>query len=141
MVTGTKLSKVGNGTSVDPTSFKQLVGSLRYLTATRPDLIYLVNMVSRFMESPGEPHLAAAKRNLRYVKGTSDFGIQYRRSRNAGLVRYVDSNYAEDEDYRKSTTGYAFMLRGGAVSWDSKKQPIVTMSTIEAEYVDAVYGA
>lgn len=141
MVRGIKLSKEGSGGRVDPTSFKQLVGSLRYLTATRPDMIYSVNMVSRFMESPTEQHLAAAKRILRYVKGTSDFGIQYGRGKNAGLVGYVDSDYAGDEDDRKSTTGYTFMFGGGAISWASKKQPIVTLSTTEAEYVAAAYGA
>lgn len=141
MVPGNKLSKEGNRTSLDATSFKQLVGSLRYLTATRPDLIYSVNMVSQFMESPGEPHLAAVKHILRYVKGTRDFVIQYGRGRDAGLEGYVDNDYAGDESDRKSTTGYAFMFGGGAVSWASKKQPIVTLSTIEAEYVAAAYGA
>jgi len=141
MVPGNKLTKDGDRTSIDPTSFKQLVGSLRYLTATRPDLIYSVNLVSRYMEKPGESHLSAAKRILRYVQGTREYGIQYKRGGNASLVGYVDSDYAGDEDDRKSTSGYTFMWSGGAVSWASKKQPIVTLSTTEAEYVYAAYGA
>ncbi|WZZ49949.1 hypothetical protein YC2023_050056 [Brassica napus] len=117
IVSGTKLTKEGDGMKVDPTSFKQLVGSLRYLTATRPDLIYSVNLVSRYMEHPGEQHLMAAKRIL------------------------SDSDYAGDLDDRRSTSGYTFILGGGAVSWASKKQPIGTLSTTEAEYVAAAYGA
>lgn len=93
------------------------------------------------MEKPGESHLAAAKRILRYVQGTREFGIQYKRGGAASLVGYVDSDYAGDEDDRKSTSGYTFMWSGGAVSWASKKQPIVTLSTTEAEYVSAAYGA
>ena len=141
MVPGNRLTKDGDGTSVDATSFKQLVGSLKYLTATRPDLIYSVNLVSRYMENPGALHLAAAKRILRYVKGTNGFGIQYKRGGEASLVGYVDSDYAGDEDDRKSTSGYTFMYGEGAVSWASKKQAIVTLSTTEAEYVAAAYGA
>lgn len=141
IVPGMKLTKGGDGTEVDPTSFKQLVGSLRYLTATRPDLIYSVNLVSRYMERPGEQHLMAAKRILRYVQGTINFGTQYKSGEEEKLVGYVDSDYAGDIDDRRSTSGYTFMLGGGAVSWASKKQPIVTLSTTEAEYVAAAYGA
>lgn len=141
MVPGNKLTKEGSGEAVDPTMYKQLVGSLRYLTATRPDLIYSVNIVSRYMENPRESHMLAVKRILRYVQGTLGFGIQYRRDGEERLVGFVDSDYAGDEDDRKSTSGYTFMIGGGAVSWSSKKQPIVTLSTTEAEYVAAANGA
>lgn len=141
IVPGTKLSKEGAGAEVNPTVFKQLVGSLRYLTVTRPDIIFSVNLVSRFMERPTEQHLLAAKRILRYIQGTSSFGIQYKREGEDRLVGYADSDYAGDIDDRKSTSGYVFMLSGGAVSWASKKQPIVTLSTTEAEFVAAAYGA
>ncbi|WZZ37877.1 hypothetical protein YC2023_034136 [Brassica napus] len=141
MIPGQKLTKKGAGSAIDPTRFKQLVGSLRYLTATRPDLMFSVNLVSRYMEEPNEEHLLAAKRILRYVQGTSSFGIRYKRGEEQELVGYVDSDYAGDLDDRKSTSGYVFMLGGGAVSWASKKQPIVTLSTTEAEFVAASYGA
>lgn len=141
MVPGNKLTKTGAGEEVDPTAYKQLVGSLRYLTATRPDLIYSVNVVSRYMENPNERHMMAVKRILRYVQGTASYGIQYLRGGEEKLVGYVDSDYAGDEDDRKSTSGYTFMFGGGAVSWSSKKQPIVTLSTTEAEYVAAAIGA
>lgn len=127
MVPGNKLTKMGAGGAVDPTEYKQLVGSLRYLTATRPDLIYSVNVVSRYMENPRGEHMMAVKRILRYVQGTTDYGIQYLRGGEERLVGYVDSDYAGDEDDRKSTSGYTFMFGGGAVSWSSKKQPIVTL--------------
>lgn len=141
MVPGCKLTREGSGAMVDATMFKQLVGSLRYLTATRPDLIYSVNLVSRYMEGPTEQHLLAAKRIMRYVQGTKDYGIQYKRGEERELVGFFDSDYAGDEDDRKSTSGYLFLYGEGAVSWASKKQPIVTLSTTEAEYVSAANGA
>lgn len=141
MVPGQKLTKRGAGAAVDSTEFKQLVGSLRYLTATRPDLMFSVNLVSRYMEEPTEQHMLAAKRILRYVQGTTSLGIRYSRGGEPILLGYVDSDYARDADDKKSTSGYAFMLGKGAVSWASKKQPIVTLSTTEAEFVAAAYGA
>jgi len=141
IVPGQRLTKKGAGEAADSTNFKQLVGSLRYLTATRPDLIYSVNLVSRYMENPSEQHMRAAKRILRYVQGTVGYGIRYKQRGGQDLVGFVDSDYAGDVDDRKSTSGYVFLLGGGAVSWASKKQPIVTLSTTEAEYVAAAYGA
>lgn len=141
IVPGHKLSKLGAGEAVDPTMFKELVGSLRYLTATRPDLIYSVNLVSRYMENPTEQHWLATKRILRYVQRTVKYGIRYTSGGEKKLVGYVDSDYAGDVDDRKSTSGYVFMMGGGAVSWASKKQPIVTLSTTKAEFVAGAYGA
>lgn len=140
-VPGSKLTKEGAGPEVDAPEFKQLVGSLRYLTATRPDLIYSVNLVSRYMERPMEQHLLAAKRILRYVQGIINYGIQYKQGGEERMVGFVDNDYAGDEDDRKSTSGYIFMYGVGAVSWASKKQLIVTLSTTEAEYVAAANGA
>lgn len=141
IVPGQKLTKAGSGEAVDSTEFKQLIGSLRYLTATRPDLIYSVNLVSRYMESPNEQNMLAAKRILRYVQGMQQLGIRYRCGGQQKLIGFVDSDYAGDVDDRRSTSGYVFMFGDGAVSWASKKQPIVTLSTTEAEFVSAAYGA
>lgn len=141
VVPGHKLTRAGSGEAVDPTTFKQLVGSLRYLTVTRPDLIYSVNLISRYMEAPTEQHMLAAKRVLSYVQGTTDFGIQYKKGGEEKLAGFVDSDYAGDSDDRRSTSGYVFKFGGGAVAWASKKQPIVTLSTTEAEFVAAAYGA
>lgn len=129
------------GERVDPASFKQLVRSLKYLTATRPDLNYFVNLVSRYMEHLNEQHKLAAKKILRYVQGNIGFGIQYKRGKNQILVGFAHSDYAGDVDDRKSTSGYVYMLGGGVVSWTSKKQAIVTLSTTKAEFVVAAYGA
>lgn len=120
-VQGCKLTKEGVGPEVDATLYKQMVGSLRYLTATRPDLIYSVNLVSRYMEKPKEQHLLAVKRILRYVQGTMEHGIQYQFNNKDELMGFVDSDYAGDEDDRKSTSGYVFLNGGGAISWASKE--------------------
>jgi hypothetical protein len=138
IVPGTRLSKDENGKSVDSTNFKQMVGCLMYLIATRPDMCYSICLIARYMERPTEIHLAAAKRILRYLKGTVNFGILYRRGvLNQELKGWTDSDYAGDVDDRKSTSGYVFKLGSGAISWSSKKQPIVTLSTTEAEFVAA----
>ncbi|KAK9750670.1 hypothetical protein RND81_02G212500 [Saponaria officinalis] len=134
---GTKLVKDSPGRNVNSTLYKQIVGSLMYLTATRPDIMNAVSMVSRYMESPKETHLLAAKRILRYLRGTTDFGLFYCKGAKSELFGFCDSDYAGDLDDRKSTSGYAFMLGSATISWCSKKQPIVTLSTTEAEFVAA----
>ena len=108
-----------------------------YLTATRPDIMHAVSLISRFMECPKEIHLLAAKRIFRYLQGTASYGLFYKKGEKSDLFGFTDSDYAGDLDDRKSTSGYVFMLGSGAVSWSSKKQPIVTLSTTEAEFVAA----
>jgi hypothetical protein len=80
----------------------------------------------------------AAKRALRYLKGTVEMGVFYKRVDVDELVAYTDSDYAGDIDDRRSTSGYVFLLSGGAVAWASKKQPVVTLSTTEAEFVAVI---
>jgi len=134
---GVKLFKDPEGKRVDSTNYKQIVGSLMYLTATRLDIMYAVSLISRYMENPKEIHLLAAKRIFRYLQGTADFGLLYKKGEHSDLMGFTNSDYAGDQDDRKSTSGYVFMLGTGAVSWSSKKQPIVTLSTTEAEFVAA----
>ncbi|KAE8676644.1 hypothetical protein F3Y22_tig00111582pilonHSYRG00249 [Hibiscus syriacus] len=134
---GIKMTKHEEGESVDPTFFKSLVGSIRYLTCTRPDILHAVGLVSRYMESPTTTHFKAAKRILRYLKGTIDFGLFYSVSNYYKLVGYSDSDWGGDIDNRRSTTGFVFFMGDIAFTWMSKKQPIVTLSTCEAEYVVA----
>ncbi|PKU78069.1 putative mitochondrial protein [Dendrobium catenatum] len=129
---GVKLSKHDEGERVDPTFFKSLVGSLRYLTCTRPDILYAVGLVSRYMETPTTSHLKTAKRILRYIKGTIHFGLLYSSSNDFRLVGYSDSDWAGDMDDRKSTTGYVFFMGDTTFTWMSKKQPIVRLFTCEA---------
>ena len=107
-------------------------GSLMYLTATRPNIMHDVSLISRFMEKPKDAHWQAAKIILRYVKGTKRFGILYTASECSDLVGYTDSDWAGSVDDRNSTSGYVFHMGSGAISWASKKQPIVALSTAEA---------
>ena len=130
-----KLSKEDKGTKTDPSLFKRLVGILMYLTATRPDIMYAVNLISRFMETPMDSRWQTGKRILRYISGTRDYGILYSKSDDFILVGYIDSDFAGSIDDRKRTSRYIFHLGLGAISWAPRKQPIVTLSTTEAEYV------
>lgn len=135
IVPGVKLHKNEKGTKVDVTGFKQNIDSLMYLTATWPDLIYVVGLISRYMESPTVMHIIDAKRILRYIKGTMELGIMYKRcidgSNGGRLLGYTDNDYAGDLYDRRSTSSYVFVFRSGAVAWSSKKHPIVTLSTTE----------
>ncbi|KAH9726094.1 hypothetical protein KPL70_008130 [Citrus sinensis] len=132
---GVKLSKYDEGEDIDPTIFKSLVGSLRYLTCTRPYILYAVGLVSRYMKNPKTTHFKAAKRILCYIKGTINFGLLYSFSNDYKLIGYSDSDWGGDVDDRKSTTGFVFFMGDTTFTWMSKKQPIVTLSTCEAEYV------
>jgi len=100
--------------------------------------MFVVSLLSKYMDHPTELHFEAAKRVLRYLKGTCDFGILYSKRGEDKLIAYTDNDYARDLNDRKGTSGYVFMLNSGAVSWSSKKQPIVTLSTTEAEFVVVV---
>ena len=119
------------------TMYKQLVGSLMYMAATRPDLMYVVCLLSRLMCTPTELHLQAGKRVFKYLNGTINLRVFYRKKGDGESKAYTDSDYVGDLDDRKSTSGYVFLLSEGAMSWSSKKQPVVTLSTTEAEFVAA----
>lgn len=125
---------------VDATAYRSIVGSLRYLLHTRPDLSFSVGYVSRFMETPTAEHQAAVKRILRYVAGTVALGIHYKRGdrRKPPLLHgYSDSDLAGDVNDRKSTGGVIYFLGDGPVSWQSCKQKVVALSSCEAEYIAA----
>ena len=103
--------------------------------------MYGLSLISRFMESPKDSHWQASKRILRYVSGTRDLGIMYSTLENFKLIGYTDSDNGGSIDDRKSIYGYTFRFCTGVVSWASKKQPIVTLSSTEAEYVAAKSAA
>ncbi|XP_023514510.1 uncharacterized protein LOC111778766 [Cucurbita pepo subsp. pepo] len=137
IVLGVRLTKDEKGDKINATMCKQLIGSLTYLTATRPNLMHVVSLMSRFMASPTELHLQPTKRVLRYLKGTIDLGILYRKRGNGELIAYTDSDHAGDIGDRKSTSGYVFLLNDEGLSWSPKRQPVVTLYTTEAEFVVA----
>jgi hypothetical protein len=120
-----------------PSEYRRIVGALRYLVNTRPDLAYPVGYVSRFMEKPTTEHLLAGKRVLRYIARMIDFGCRYVKRDGAGvLVGFNDTDLAGDLDTRKSTTGVLF-LDGNLITWQSKKQRVVALSSCEVEYIAA----
>ncbi|WVZ61751.1 LOW QUALITY PROTEIN: hypothetical protein U9M48_011574 [Paspalum notatum var. saurae] len=138
-----KLSKASTSPLVDdPTMYRSIIGSLRYLLHTRPDLSFSVRYLSRFMEEPRTDHMAAVKHLLRYVAGTINYGLWY--SGGGGdtrLLGYSDSDLAGDVDDRKSTTGVIFYLGPNPVTWVSQKQRVVALSSCEAEFIAGAAAA
>jgi hypothetical protein len=128
---------------VDPTAYRSIIGSLRYIVNTRPDLAYVVGVVSRYMEAPGREHWAAVKHILRYPKGTVGYGCKYEKGAELKpiLLGYNDIDFAGDVEDRKSTTGVVYFLGNSLVTWASQKQKIVALSSYEAEYVAAAAAA
>ena len=127
-----------DGDPCDPTylDYPAVVGCLQYLaTCTRPDLCFLVSVLARYVSRPTADHCAFAKGVLAYLAGTTNLGIAF--GTNKDLVGFSDSDYAANVDNRRSTTGYVFLLHGGAISWSSRLQPTVAASTCEAEYMAA----
>lgn len=103
--------------------YRQACGSLAYAaTIARPDISYSVGEVSKFMENPNQSHVNAVKRILRYLNHTKSLGITYGGSDEISLIGYTDADYARDVDTRRSTTGYAFIIGNGVVTWRSQRQ-------------------
>ncbi|XP_039140404.1 secreted RxLR effector protein 161-like [Dioscorea cayenensis subsp. rotundata] len=137
-----KLHKDREDEPVDPTEYRRVIGSLRYLLHTRPDLSYFVGMLSRYMERPTLIHLKDVKQILRYLKDTIHFGLTYTRGGNdVELGGYTDSDLASDPDDRRSTGGIVFYINNNLVSWGLYKQRTVALSSYEAEYVAAAAAA
>jgi hypothetical protein len=115
--------------------YRTVVGSLLWLAdRMRPDIAYAVGVLSQFLSSPGRVHWEAAKRVVRYLKGTIDVWLVYGRSR-TGLLGFSDSSWGSEVLNWRSMSGYAFTLYGGAICWSAKKQSVVALSTAEAEYI------
>ncbi|WJX40607.1 hypothetical protein P8452_28061 [Trifolium repens] len=132
-----KLSKDEHGVSVDQSLYRSMIGSLLYLTASRPDISFVVGVCARYQAEPKMSHLNQVKRILKYVSGTSDYGILYSHGEDTRLLGYCDADWAGSADDRKSTSGGCFFLGSNLISWFSKKQNCVSLSTAEAEYIAA----
>ncbi|KAG8502460.1 hypothetical protein CXB51_000380 [Gossypium anomalum] len=141
MCTNKKFCLDDEGETIDCQLFRSLIGSLLYLTNSRPDILQATSLLSRYMQSPSKHHFGAAKRILRYLKGTSSFGIWYKFSNNPRLYGFSDSDLGGCIEDRKSTTGYVFTMGSEAVSWSSKKQPSTALSSSEAEYMAVTAAA
>eukprot|EP00253_Pinus_taeda_P018095 PITA_18095 len=125
--------------------YASAVSSLKCeMVCTRPDIAHAVGVLSRFMSKPGKEHWTRVKRVFRYLHGTSDYGLCYQGRLGLDIVLdihgFVDANWAGYLDQRRSTSGYMFNLFGGAVSWMSKKQYVVALSTTEVEYMAATHA-
>lgn len=134
MATSPKLTLYSGTPLPDPKKYRTIVGSLQYLAFTRPDLSYVVNRLSQFMNSPTTDHWNAVKRVLRYLAGTVNHGIFLRRGTNLSLHAYSDADWAGNSDDYISTNGYVVYLGQHPVSWSSKKQKSISRSSTEAEY-------
>jgi hypothetical protein len=133
----TKLEDIAKMKSIP---YREAVGSLMYAAmGTRPDIAFATSTVAQFCENPGWVHWEAVKRIYKYLLGTKKLELTYG-GEQRGLVGYVDADGASQE-HRRAISGYVFMIDGGAISWSSKKQELVTLSTTEAEYVAQTHAA
>ncbi|GJU15208.1 ribonuclease H-like domain, reverse transcriptase, RNA-dependent DNA polymerase [Tanacetum coccineum] len=138
---GTKLVKAEDGNPVDATYYRSLIGSLRYLLHTRPDLSYSVGLLSRFMQDPKDHHLKAVKQVIRYIKGTKEHGIIYKKEGGCKITGYSDSSYGINTDQGKGTTGIVFYFGESPITWCTQKQPTVALSSCESEFMAATGAA
>ncbi|GJV75037.1 zinc finger, CCHC-type containing protein [Tanacetum coccineum] len=138
---GTRLTKITEGTMVNSTEYRSLIGCLRYLLHTRPDLSYSVGLLSRFMQEPREQHMKAIRQVLRYVKGTKDHGITYKHNGGNKIHGYSDSSYGVNTQEGKGTTGIIFYYGESPISWSTQKQATVALSSCESEFIAATAAA
>ncbi|QRW26323.1 Gag-Pol polyprotein/retrotransposon [Rhizoctonia solani] len=131
-----------NSPSVDRTLYQQGVGSLMYgMISTWPNIAYATGLLAQHAANPGKEHWSALLQVLRYLQATKDLGIVYDSSKNSELIGFVDADYAGDPHTSRSTTGWTFILAGGAIAWSLRKQPTISLSSTEAKYVAAASAA
>lgn len=134
MSTSLKLSK-DQGVELDnPTIYRSAVGSLQYLTLTRPDIAYTVNKLSQFLQKPTEIHWGACKHLMRYLKGTTNLSLVFSSSTSSSFSGYSDADWASSIDDRRSTGGHCIFFGQNLVTWSSRKQHVVSRSSTESEY-------
>lgn len=135
---GAKLGKDGIEDEADATMYRGMVGSSRQLCSTRPDLAFSVGMISTYVQNPKVSRLSSIKRVMRYVKGTLSWGMLLPTQKDDSVVKlvgYSDADWCGDKDDRKSTAGYCVFLGKAPISWGSKKELAVALSTCESEYI------
>ena len=132
IVTGCKLSQTNDSKYVEQKKYRSMIGTLLYVTAKRLVVMHEVCQAARFQASPKASHLLAVKRILKYLKGTTQYGLWYPQGNHLDLYAFTDADWEGFVDDRKSTSGETFYLGGCMVSWCSKKQSIVSLSTAEA---------
>ncbi|KAI4310576.1 hypothetical protein MLD38_035545 [Melastoma candidum] len=132
MATSAKIDKDENGKEVDNKLYRSMIGSLLYLTASRPDILFSVCLCARYQSAPKESHLIMVKRIFRYLQGSVNLGIWYSKRSDFTLVGYSDADFAGCKIDRKSTSGTCQLMGNMLISWFSKKQTSVALSTAEA---------
>ncbi|GKE58859.1 hypothetical protein Tco_1498044, partial [Tanacetum coccineum] len=135
MIENNKLNEDLQGTPVDATLYRDMIGSLMYLTSSRPDLIYAVCLCARYQAKPTEKYLNAVKRIFQYLKGSINMGLWYSKDTDMSLIAYLYIDHAGRQDPRRSTSGSAQFLGDKLVSWSSKKQKSTAIFSTEAEYI------
>ncbi|XP_026434757.1 uncharacterized protein LOC113332427 [Papaver somniferum] len=129
------IASIHDGILLDnPAEYRTIVGSLQYLTITRPDIAYGVNYVSQFMHALKNIHMLLVKMILRYLKGSINLGLVLIKGDRSAITAFTDSDWARSPDTRRSTSGYAIFMGNSLISWSSKKQPTVSRSSAEEDY-------
>lgn len=132
-----KLTKDEKGVNMDQSLYRSMIDSLLYLTASRPDVTFAVGVCARYQYEPKMSHITQVKRILKYINGTSEYGTLYSHNANSLLTRYCHADWAGSANDRKNTSGGCLFLGNNLISWFSKKQNSVSLSTAEAEYIAA----
>jgi hypothetical protein len=129
--------KIPDSDPVDPSLYRQLIGSLMYLVNTRPYICFAINTLSQFQVEPRQEYWIAAKHVLRYIRGTINYGLRYTASSDIKLHGFTDSDWEGSAEDRKSTLGMCFSLVSTMITWGSEKQKSVALSTTKSEYMVA----
>ncbi|GKB40849.1 hypothetical protein Tco_0885791 [Tanacetum coccineum] len=135
MVEKSKLDEDKEGKTIDPSQYRGMIGTLLYLTASRPDLQFAICMCARYQARPTEKHLHAVKRIFRYLRGTVNRGLWYPKDSSIALTAFADADHAGCQDTRRSTSGSMQFLGERLVSWSSKRQKSIAISSTKAEYI------
>jgi len=132
-----KLTKDENGVAIDQSLYKSMIGSLLYLTASIPDITFVVGVCARYHSEQKISHFTQVNQILKYINSTNDYGIMYSHSENSVLIGYCDADWEGSANDRKSTSGGCFFMGNNLISWFIKKQNSASRSIAEAEYITA----